>query len=448
MSTTGALAYVVDDDVSAREGVARLIRSAGVMTKTFASGEEFLASPRPKMPSCLVLDLNLPGLSGLDLQQALAQSGVQVPIIFLSGHGDIPTTVRALRAGAINFLTKPFEDEDLLNAVRQCLSSDLEEQVQSDETAGNMVGQSAGFHRVVSAIQVVAPTDAAVLIQGETGTGKELVARAIHDRSGRSKGPFIKVNCAAIPATLLESELFGHEKGAFTGAFLQKLGRFEMAHKGTLFLDEIGEIPLELQSKLLRALQEQELERLGGNRTIQVDVRVVAATNRDLKAMVNESRFRADLYYRLDVFPLTVPPLRDRREDIPLLIRYFVQKHAERMGRKIERIPAEALQALTNYDWPGNIRELQNIIERSIILTNGPELRVSMPDFVAKSVPLALGDQPQGVSVASERALILDVLKETGGRVGGPDGAATRLGFKRTTLQSRMRKYNIERQFQ
>jgi DNA-binding NtrC family response regulator len=186
MSTTGALAYVVDDDVSAREGVARLIRSAGVMTKTFASGEEFLASPRPKMPSCLVLDLNLPGLSGLDLQQALAQSGVQVPIIFLSGHGDIPTTVRALRAGAINFLTKPFEDEDLLNAVRQCLSSDLEEQVQSDETAGNMVGQSAGFHRVVSAIQVVAPTDAAVLIQGETGTGKELVARAIHDRSGRS----------------------------------------------------------------------------------------------------------------------------------------------------------------------------------------------------------------------------------------------------------------------
>ena len=447
MGTTGALAYVVDDDVSAREGVARLIRSAGVMTKTFASGEEFLASPRPKMPSCLVLDLNLPGLSGLDLQQELAKSGVHLPIIFLSGHGDIPTTVRALRAGAINFLTKPFEDEDLLNAVRQCLSSDLEEQVQSDEGVGNMVGESAGFHRLVSAIQIVAPTDTAVLIQGETGSGKELVARAIHDRSRRSKGPFIKVNCAAIPATLLESELFGHEKGAFTGAFAQKLGRFEMAHQGTLFLDEIGEIPLELQPKLLRALQEQELERLGGTRTICVDVRVIAATNRDLKSMVNENRFRADLYYRLDVFPLAVPPLRDRREDIPLLIRYFVQKYAERMGRKIERIPTEALQALTNYDWPGNIRELQNIIERSIILTNGPELRVSMPDFVAKSVPVTLGDQTQGVSVASERALILEVLKETGGRVGGPDGAATRLGFKRTTLQSRMRKYNIARQF-
>ena len=448
MGTTGALAYVVDDDVSAREGVARLIRSAGVMTKTFASGEEFLASPRPTVPSCLVLDLNLPGLSGLDLQQELAKSGVQVPIIFLTGHGDIPTTVRALKAGATNFLTKPFEDEDLLNAVRQCLSSDLEEQVQSDEGVGNMVGESAGFHRLVSAIQIVAPTDTAVLIQGETGSGKELVARAIHDRSRRSKGPFIKVNCAAIPATLLESELFGHEKGAFTGAFAQKLGRFEMAHQGTLFLDEIGEIPLELQPKLLRALQEQELERLGGTRTICVDVRVIAATNRDLKSMVNEKRFRADLYYRLDVFPLEVPPLRDRREDIPLLIRYFVQKHAERMGRKIERIPTEALHALTNYDWPGNIRELQNIIERSIILTNGPELRVSMPDFGAKSVPIALGDRPRGVSVASERALILDVLKETCGRVGGPDGAAARLGFKRTTLQARMRKYHIARQFQ
>ena len=448
MSKAGALAYVVDDDVSAREGVARLIRSAGMMTKTFASGEEFLASPRPQTPSCLVLDLNLPGLSGLDLQQELSKLGDQVPIILLTGHGDIATTVRALKAGAINFLTKPFEDEDLLNAIRQCLSSDLEDQVEPDESVGNMVGESARFHRVVNAIQVVAPTDAAVLIQGETGTGKELVARAIHDRSSRSKRPFIKVNCAAIPATLLESELFGHEKGAFTGAFAQKLGRFEMAHQGTLFLDEIGEIPLELQSKLLRALQEQEFERLGGTRTIRVDARVIAATNRDLKAMVNENRFRADLYYRLDVFPLVVPPLRDRREDIPLLIRYFVQKHAERMGRKIERIPTEALQALSSYDWPGNIRELQNIIERSLILTTGPELRVAMPESGTRPAVVALADQPQSTSKVAERALILEVLKETGGRVGGPHGAAARLGFNRTTLQSRMRKYDIARQFE
>jgi len=292
----------------------------------------------------------------------------------------------------------------------------------------------------------VAPTDAAVLIEGETGTGKELVARAIHDRSSRSKKAFIKVNCAAIPATLLESELFGHEKGSFTGAFAQKLGRFELAHQGTLFLDEIGEIPLELQSKLLRALQEQELERLGGNRTIKVDVRIIAATNRNLKAMVEENRFRADLYYRLNVFPLNVPPLRERREDIPLLARYFLQKHAQRMDRKIETIPTHVFEALTNYHWPGNIRELQNVIERSVVLSNGPELHVAMPE-IGKSAPLPLQDHAATVSDA-ERARILQALQEAKGQVGGTDGAAARLGLKRTTLQSRMRKYNIARLYQ
>jgi DNA-binding NtrC family response regulator len=448
MNDTGALVYVVDDDASAREGVARLIRSAGLMTKTFASGEEFLAAPRAKTPSCLVLDINLPGVSGLDLQQELAKSSVQVPIIFLTGHGDIPMTVRAVKAGAANFLTKPFDDEDLLNAIRQCLTSYLEDEVRSDQNVGNMVGESEGLQGVVKAVQVVAPTDAAVLIQGETGTGKELVARAIHDLSGRSKRPFIKVNCAAIPATLLESELFGHEKGAFTGAFAQKLGRFELAHQGTLFLDEIGEIPLELQPKLLRALQEQEFERLGGNRTIRVDVRIVAATNRDLRAMVEENKFRADLYYRLDVFPMAVPPLRERREDIPLLTRYFVQKYAHRMGRKIESIPPHALEALTNYDWPGNIRELQNIIERSVLLSNGPELHVALPEISGRAAPVALHGPASDVSEAAERARILEVLKEASGKVGGTDGAAARLGLKRTTLQSRMRKYNIAHLYQ
>ncbi len=446
MSETGPLVYVVDDDVSAREGVARLIRSAGLLAKTYASGEEFLAAPRPKHPGCLVLDVNLPGVSGLDLQQELSKSGVQLPIVFLTGHGDIPMSVRALRGGASNFLTKPFDDEDLLNAVRQCLTSYLEDEVRADQNMGNMVGESDGFQDVVTNIQVVAPTDAAVLIQGETGTGKELVARAIHDRSSRSKKAFIKVNCAAIPATLLESELFGHEKGSFTGAFAQKLGRFELAHEGTLFLDEIGEIPLELQSKLLRALQEQELERVGGNRTIKVDVRIIAATNRDLKAMVDENRFRADLYYRLNVFPLDVPPLRERREDIPLLSRYFVQKHAQRMGRKIETIPTYVLDALTNYDWPGNIRELQNVIERSVVLSNGPELHVVMPEM-GRSAPVTLQDRGSHVSDA-ERARILQVLKDAKGQVGGTDGAAARLGMKRTTLQSRMRKYNIARLYQ
>ena len=257
-----------------------------------------------------------------------------------------------------------------------------------------MVGESERFQGILRAVQVVAPTDATVLIQGETGTGKELVARAIHDRSPRSKRPFIKVNCAAIPATLLESELFGHEKGAFTGAFAQKPGRFELAHQGTLFLDEIGEMPMELQPKLLRALQDHEFERLGGSRTICADVRIIAATNRDLKAMIDENTFRADLYYRLNVFPLKVPSLRERRDDIPLLVRYFVQKHARRMGRKIESIPTQALEALTNYDWPGNIRELQNIVELSVILSNGPELHVAMPEFIDRSAPVAMHSVP------------------------------------------------------
>ena len=293
MSDTGALVYVVDDDVSAREGVARLIRSAGLMTKTFGSGEEFLAAQRPKIPSCLVLDVNLPGVNGLDLQQELEKSGSKLPIVFLTGHGDIPMAVRAVRAGAASFLTKPVDDQDLLNAITQSIGYYLEEETGFDQNVCGMVGESPAFQEVLRNIRIVAPTDATVLVHGETGTGKELIAQAIHDLSGRSKQPFIKVNCAAIPATLLESELFGHEKGSFTGAFAQKLGRFELAHKGTLFLDEIGEIPLELQSKLLRAIQEQELERLGGNRTIRVDIRLVVATNRNLKEMVDQASFAA-----------------------------------------------------------------------------------------------------------------------------------------------------------
>ena len=448
MSDTGALVYVVDDDASAREGVARLIRSAGLMTKTFVSGEEFLAAPRPKMPSCLVLDVNLPGLSGLDLQRELARSGPQVPIIFLTGYGDIPMTVRAVKAGAANFLTKPPNDEDLLDAIRRCIRSQTGEEGWCAEKLGNMVGESPGLQGVLQAIRVVAPTEAAVLIQGETGTGKELVAHAIHDRSSRSKRSFVQVNCAAIPATLLESELFGHEKGAFTGALAQKMGRFERAHQGTLFLDEIGEIPLELQPKLLRALQEQEFERLGGNRTIRVDVRIIAATNRDLKQMVDEGKFRSDLYYRLHVFPLTVPPLRERRQDIGLLIRFFTQRYAKKLNRAIEEIPPTALEALTRYDWPGNIRELRNVVERSVILSHGPELCLALPEFNVESAPAALPGRASDVAKDAERARILLVLKEAKGQIGGPDGAAARLGLKRTTLQSRMQKYKIARQYQ
>jgi formate hydrogenlyase transcriptional activator len=337
-----------------------------------------------------------------------------------------------------------------LNEMKERLATEklyLEDEIRLDYNIGNMVGEGPAFQSILRSAQIVAPTDSTVLILGETGTGKELVARAIHELSGRRKGSFIKVNCAAIPASLLESELFGHEKGSFTGAFAQKIGRFELAHQGTLFLDEIGEMPLELQPKLLRAIQDQEFERVGGNRTIRTDVRFVAATNRDLKAMVDENRFRADLYYRLHVFPLHVPPLRERRDDIPLLTRYFVQKHAHRMGRNIDTIPTYALEALTRYDWPGNIRELQNLIERSVILTSGDTLHVAMPDFMGKSAPASLHSRNSTTSQPAERERIIKALEEAKGQVGGPTGAAARLGLKRTTLQSRMRKYNIARQY-
>ena len=294
--------------------------------------------------------------------------------------------------------------------------------------------------RVLKKVETVAPTDSTVLIQGETGTGKEVIARAIHNLSKRRDATFVKVNCAAIPSGLLESELFGHEKGAFTGAIAQKLGRFELAHGGTLFLDEIGDIPLELQPKLLRVLQEHEFERLGSTRTVRVDVRLVAATNRDLAQLVAEREFRSDLYYRVNVFPIVAPPLRERREDIPLLVRYFAQKYARRMNKAIDTIPTETMEALEQWGWPGNVRELENIIERAVILSAGPVLRV----------PLAEVRPVRETSVASvatleaaERDHILRALRETKGLVGGPRGAAALLGMKRTTLQARMRKLGI-----
>jgi formate hydrogenlyase transcriptional activator len=337
-----------------------------------------------------------------------------------------------------------------LNEIKERLATEklyLEDEIRLDHNIGNMVGQGMAFQAILKSIQIVAPTDSTVLVLGETGTGKELVARAIHELSPRKRGSFVKVNCAAIPASLLESEFFGHEKGSFTGAVSQKIGRFELAHHGTLFLDEIGEMPIELQPKLLRAIQDQEFERVGGTRTIRTDVRFVAATNRDLKAMVENGQFRADLYYRLHVFPLGVPPLRERREEIPLLTRYFVQKHAQRMGRTIDEIPTSALEALKRYDWPGNIRELQNVLERSVILTRGNTLQIAMPSQEETFAPTKPNLRGTHSSQSAEREAIVKALEEAKGQVGGPHGAAARLGMKRTTLQSRMRKLNIGRQY-
>jgi formate hydrogenlyase transcriptional activator len=321
----------------------------------------------------------------------------------------------------------------------------LEEELRTEHNFEEIIGESPGWKRVLHDVALVAPTDSAVLIHGETGTGKELIARALHDRSRRRQRTFVKLNCAAIPTGLLESELFGHEKGAFTGAVARKVGRFELAHHGTLFLDEVGDLPLELQPKLLRVLQEQEFERLGGTQTLRVDVRLIAATNRDLARMVAERQFRSDLYYRLNVFPLALPPLRARRADIPLLVRYWTHTCARRMGRRIETIPAAALDALCRYAWPGNIRELQNVIERAVILSPGPELRVPVDELKA---PVELSDgAPGGTPTLEdvERAAIVRALREANWVVGGPSGAAARLGLNRTTLHSRMRKLNIRR---
>jgi len=306
-----------------------------------------------------------------------------------------------------------------------------------------MIGSSFGLGRVRKLVQMVAPTDSAVLIQGETGTGKELIARSVHEESRRSSGPFVKLNCAAMPAGLLESELFGHERGAYTGALTQTTGRFQLADRGTLFMDEIGDLPLELQPKLLRVLQEQEFERLGSTRTIRVNVRVVAATNRNLEQMVLDRRFRADLFYRLNVFPIALPPLRERPEDIPLLVRHFVDKFARRMNKEFNYIPDEAMAPLQQYDWPGNIRELQNYIERAMILCPGPELR--LPSHELRGV--VRSDTPSLVRTLAdaERDHITQVLREVNWVVGGRDGAAARLGMARTTLIHRMGKLGIVR---
>jgi len=335
---------------------------------------------------------------------------------------------------------------------------DLRDEVLSTSMFEDIVGKSEAVRRVLSEIEMVAPADSTVLLYGETGTGKELIARAVHNLSSRKSNAFVKLNCAAIPTGLLESELFGHEKGAFTGAISQRVGRFELAHRGTIFLDEIGEIPLELQPKLLRVLQEREFERLGSTRTLRTDARLIAATNRDLKAMVEERKFRTDLYYRLNVFPIRAPSLRERREDIPLLVRHFVQQFSQRNNREINSIPSETMEALVRYHWPGNIRELQNVIERAVIISKSPVLNVAVGELEFQTPREAAPNltQPEREDLSqqehlhhilekTERTQILRALEACNGLITGLNGAATRLGIKRSTLQVRMKKLGIRR---
>jgi formate hydrogenlyase transcriptional activator len=410
-----------------------------------------------------------------DVVRIIREQGVQVICC-------VPLTIHGRTFGTINFASRNLQtfstpDVELLqqvasqvaialenalafkeiDALKDKLAVEklyLEEEIRTEFSFDEIIGESAVLRRALAQVELAAPAATTVLILGETGTGKEIIARSIHNLSPRRERTFVRVNCAAIPAGLLESELFGHERGAFTGAVAQKIGRFEFADGGTIFLDEVGDLPLELQPKLLRVLQEQEFERLGGNRTIHVDVRVVAATNSDLAQLVAEKKFRSDLYYRLNVFPILLPPLRERPEDVPLLVRYFVQKFSRRLNKAVEYVPAEAMDALANYAWPGNIRELENLIERAVLLSPGKELRVPISELKsaaaapdASSSFSSLTSPTSSISTLeeAERQHILRALRQTQWRIAGPKGAAAVLAMKRTTLQARMRKLGIRR---
>ena len=494
MSESVSQIYVVDDDRSVREAVGSLIRSAGLSVRTFASAREMLASLRKELPSCLVLDIQLPDINGFEVQQELARKDIQIPIIFLTGHGDIPMSVRAIKAGALEFLTKPFDDEYLLETIREAIARHhkadrpsgtiitecLEESAGTDRalraapfqpeivisshlngngkaavTSGEIIGQSGAWQHLIRQIEMVAPTDATVLVLGETGTGKELIARELHRRSRRKDKPLVRVNCASIPKELYESEFFGHARGAFTSAVRDRIGRFEAAAGGTLFLDEIGEIPLELQSKLLRVLQERCYERVGEERTRRADVRIVAATNRDLKKEIVAGRFREDLYYRLNVFPIKVAALRDRKEDIPLLTAHFIELSVKELGCPRPRLTRAGIEILRNYDWPGNIRELRNVIERAAIFAQGGALEFDLPVSGSPVNVTSFGSE-HDAKVESEfqtdaeirrreRENLFVVLQRTGWKIKGVDGAAELLGLKPTTLISRMEKMGLKR---
>jgi len=431
MTTIDTSVYVVDDDAAVRDAVSSLIRSAGFRVRTFESAHEFLATPRAEVPSCLVLDVHLPGLNGLDLQRELAKADVHIPIIFLTGHGDIPTSVRAIKAGALEFLTKPFADEDLLNAIRDGIAQDRRSRA-VPQPAG-VIGSSRPWRQALAHAAKVGATEATVLLTGESGTGKEVIAHLIHDTSRRAGGPFVALNCAALPEALLESELFGYEKGAFTGAVVARPGRVEQAAGGTLFLDEVGEMTPAVQAKFLRVLQEREFQRLGGTRVQKANVRVIAATNRDLHAALSRGELRGDLYYRLHVFAICLPPLRERPEDIPALVEHFITALGPALlGRPAAGISREAHERLLAHSWPGNVRELRNAVERALILSDGapPETPPEAEAAPRESLDLE----------TTERELVERALRHAGQNKAK---AARLLGLTRTKLYTRMQRFGL-----
>ncbi|MGQ9532166.1 MAG: sigma-54-dependent transcriptional regulator [Desulfotomaculales bacterium] len=441
---------IIDDEEHMCWALERAMRQEGYQAFTATSGRKGLELVRREAPSLVILDLKMPEMDGLEVLRRLRKMNPKLPVIMITAYGTIQTAIEAMKLGAVDYITKPFDLDELKIVVRKALElSHLITEVAflRAELAARydrMVGESPAMQEVRRLIARVAGTDATVLITGESGTGKEVAALAIHQNSPRAKGPFIVVNCAALPEPLLESELFGHEKGAFTGAVARKQGRFELADGGTIFLDEIGEMPPAMQVKLLRVLQEKSFERVGGTETIKVDVRVIAATNRDLKAAIQEGKFREDLYYRLNVVPIRMPALRERKEDIPLLVEYFLQKFRPRY--QAHTISPAAMELLRRYHWPGNIRELQNVIERAMIICQGEEI---LPEHLPPEIQAAprpagglIVDFPdEGINLEQlEKELIIKALEKTGGN---QTRAAQLLGITRSTLIYRMQKHGI-----
>jgi DNA-binding NtrC family response regulator len=468
MNAHNPFVCVVDDDALIRESLWNLFRSAGLRVQTFASAQDFLSTRPSENPNCIVLDVRMPGITGLELQRELGGES-PIPIIFMTGYGDIPMSVRAMKAGAFEFLTKPCTDVDLLRTVNQAIQrgalvaepkaaeggTSLKDDPCRDADFSEIVGKSAALRHVLRQVAMVAESNATVLILGETGTGKELITRAIHQNSSRRDKPLVRVNCSSIPKELFESEFFGHVKGSFTGAIKDRLGRFEAAEGGTLFLDEVGEIPLELQSKLLRVLQEKSYERVGDATSRTADVRIVAATNRDLKQEVQAGRFREDLYYRLNVFPIKVVPLRHRRDDIPLLASHFIETTVKELKCPRPRLTRAGIDTLLNYDWPGNIRELYNVIQRAAIFAQGGALEFDLP---MGNTPAELSPQKPAIGDATddgyvteaeirrrERENLTIVLQKTGWKIKGAAGAAELLGVRPTTLTARIEKLGLRR---
>jgi nitrogen regulation protein NR(I) len=459
---------IVDDEVNIRRVLAAMLKREGYEVTTAADGEQALAVLAKTPVHVVVSDLVMPRLGGMDLLRRVAADFPDVPVIVITAHGSVDSAVAALKAGAFDYITKPFEQEELKKVIAKASRAhDLERQnvhgaPEEPDRSTPLVGASPSMHAVHEMVARVADSPSTVLITGESGTGKELIAKALHRGSSRRDKPLIKVNCAAIPRDLVESELFGYERGAFTGAVGAKPGRFELADTGTLFLDEIGEVPVEMQVKLLRALQESEFERVGGIKTLRVDVRLVAATNRDLKQAIAEGRFREDLYYRLAVVPIALPPLRERREDIPLLVKHFIEKYDQRLGKHVEGIEDEALSLLMSYSWPGNIRELENLMERSVLFADTALIQASaLPDGlrergphtppapVSAVGPLAPLTAPSGASMKEivrqaqaelEKELIARALEETSGNV---TRAAKRLQISRKSLQVKMKELGL-----